>query len=92
MISAIDLDLVFDRNIGKHENLNQIRGIKTFLASAAYSHVLVPFEQYGRPKKNLLTSFLCIFYRKTKLNNLQILTNKNVFERYMYQIFCNLDP
>ena len=29
------------------------------------SHILVPFEQYGRPKKVLPTFISCIFYAKT---------------------------
>ena len=28
------------------------------------SHILVPFEQYGRPKKVLPTFISCIFYAK----------------------------
>ena len=47
----------------KHENLNQIRGIKTTLSSAVFIHGLVPFERYGQPKETFL-------YFKEKINEI----------------------
>ena len=37
----------------KHENLNQICGIKTILSSAAFSHVLVPSNGMDNQKRPL---------------------------------------
>ena len=63
----------------KHENLNQIWGI---LSIATFSHVLVPFEQYGQLKKTFvyfmekLNEIICK-YLKTKIS-LRDLNTSNI--------------
>ena len=51
----------------KHENLNKIQDIKTMLSSATFSHVLVSFEQYVQPKKEL---YILFEYFMEKLNEI----------------------
>ena len=52
----------------KHENLNKIQDIKTMLSSATFSHVLVSFEQYVQPKKELV--YILFEYFMEKLNEI----------------------
>ena len=57
--------------------------------SAASTHVLVMFEQYGHPKKctpkNVFwTFFPYMVYVKMKWNSLQILRDRNLFKRLNY--------
>ena len=57
-------------------------------SSAGSRYILVLFEQYGQPKKCaqkvLVTLLPYLFHIKTKWHSLQILKNRNLFNRHKY--------
>ena len=80
--------MCWKENLKKCTSFEEQKGTR-YICSAASRYILVPFEQYGHPRKwaqnNFVTFFLYIFHVKTKIKySLWILKNKNLFNRHKY--------